>query len=102
MLRAFGGPYARGIELHPVDPADPLLFENVTDGKLLRLAFQRNAEGFIDRFSISNLTFATFYRREKTQSLRFLLKAGISVVCGLAAGIAGFCLLRRKCGKKCC
>jgi CubicO group peptidase (beta-lactamase class C family) len=85
MLRSLTGAYKKGIELYPVDVKDPLVFENVTDGKLLQLAFQRNVEGYIDRFSISSLSFYTFYRKPRTRSLRFMLKTAQRVLMGLAA-----------------
>jgi len=85
MLRSLMGAYKNGIVLYPVDDNDPLAFENVTDGKLLQLAFQRNAEGYIDRFSISSLSFYTFYRKPRTKSLRFMLKTAQNVLTGLVA-----------------
>ena len=85
MLRSLTGAYKKGIELYPVDVKDPLVFENVTDGKLLQLAFQRNVEGYIDRFSISSLSFYTFYRKPRTRSLRFMLKTAQRVLMSLAA-----------------
>ncbi len=83
-MRALTGAYKKGISLYPVDNEDPLLFENVTDGRLLQLAFQRNVEGFIDHFSLSTLaSYYDFYKIPPTRSLRVGLKtlkgAGIAL-----------------------
>ncbi len=95
-MRSLSGPYKKGIELYPVDSNDPLSFENVTNGKLMQLAFQRNAEGFIDHLSISALSFYTFYKIPEKQSLRFGLK--VLKTAGIALG--AFLVLRRLFGKK--
>ena len=96
-MRALAGPYKKGLDLYPVDQSDPLSFENVTDGKLMQLAFQRNVEGFIDHLSISSLSYYTFYKIPEKRSMRFGLKAL------KGAGIAlGACLLAKRlfCKKK--
>ena len=99
MLRTLTGAYKKGLVLYPVDAKDPLAFENVSDGKLLQLAFQRNAEGFIDHLSISALSFYTFYKKPKNQSLRFRIKAALGVLGGLLAGKLLVKLLKKDCKK---
>ena len=86
MLRSLTGGYKNGIVLHPVDADNPLAFENVNDGKLMQLAFLRNAEGFIDHLSFSALSFYTFYKLPKNKSLRFRIKAGLGILGGILAG----------------
>lgn len=101
ILRSMSGPFAKGVELFPVDPNDPLVFENVSDGKLLRLAFQRNSSGVIDRISFSNLSFYTLYKRSKTQSVRFLTTVVKIVLGALGALIVGSFIFKKKpCCKK--
>ena len=85
MMRSLTGAYKDGIELYPVDQDDPLAFENVTDGRLIQLAFLRNAEGFIDHLSISALSFYTFYKVPRTSSLRFGIKMLRNALVGLGA-----------------
>ncbi|MCL4560090.1 MAG: beta-lactamase family protein [Chloroflexi bacterium] len=91
MLKSFTGLYQKGIVLYPVDAHDPLAFENVTDGKVLQLVFQRNQHGVIDRISFTSLTFFTFYKQPVYQSVHFKVFAGIGALLGtlLAALILG-------------
>lgn len=95
-MRSLTGPYKKGIKLYPVDKDDPLAFENVTDGKLIQLAFLRNAEGYIDHLSISALSFYTFYKIPKAQSLRVRLKWLRNALIGIAALVLGKKLLKKK------
>jgi hypothetical protein len=94
-MRALGGPYKKGIDLFPVDAKDPLAFENVSDGRLMQLAFLRNAEGFIDHLSISALSFYTFYKIPQKQSLRYKLNMLRKVLIGIAALVLGKALLKK-------
>jgi len=82
-MQALTGGYKKGIELYPVDKNDPLSFENVTDGRLMQLAFLRNTEGFIDHLSISALSFYTFYKTPPRQSLRYKMKMLKTAAIGL-------------------
>ncbi len=95
-MRSLSGAYKKGIPLFPVDANDPLAFENVTDGRLMQLAFLRNAEGFIDHLSISALSFYTFYKIPKTQSWRFRLKLLKGALLGAAAGILCKILFKKR------
>jgi len=95
MLRSLAGLYTRGIALHPSDPNDSLVYENVTDGKQLTLVFQRNSEGYVDRFNLSALSFATFYRKPKVQSLRFKINVAASALLGATLAFLGTKLKKR-------
>jgi CubicO group peptidase (beta-lactamase class C family) len=99
MLRAFGGPYKKGIVLYPADADAPLAFESVNDGHLMQLVFQRNEEGYIDHLSISALSFYTFYKVPKTRSLRFKVKAAAGVLAGVLLGILGKSIVKKCCKK---
>lgn len=94
-MRALTGAYKQGIELFPVDNDDPLAFENVTDGRLMQLAFLRNEERFIDHLSISALSFYTFYKIPKMKSLRVRLKWLRNALVGVAALLLGKALLKK-------
>jgi len=94
-LRGLLGPFRKGIPLYPVNKDDKLLFETVLFGLPLRLAFQRNAEGFIDRLSMTILMFFTLYKRPEVQSVRFRLKAIAAGLLGINLAV-GVWLLRKK------
>jgi hypothetical protein len=94
-LRGLLGPFRKGIPLYPVTEDDKLLFEGVLFGLPLRLAFQRNAEGFIDRLSMTILMFFTLYRRPEVQSVRFRLKAIAAALLGINLAVGAW-LFRRK------
>ncbi|MBI9045306.1 MAG: beta-lactamase family protein [Anaerolineaceae bacterium] len=98
MMRSLLGTYKQGIELHPADASNELVFENVTDDKPTKLVFQRNAEGYIDRFSLTAMMFFTFYKRAVTETVRFKAMTIAGLLGGLILGI----LVRvcRKCCKK--
>ncbi len=103
VLKSLSGALKGGMTLYPVDPANPLIFENVTDGKITKVAFQRNAEGYVDRFSLDALSYFTFYKQPVTQSVRF---KALAIAGALLAGITGITLVsvgkRRKHGRRCC
>lgn len=48
-LRSPGGIFKAGVQLHPADADDPLFFEFVQDGSVLKLVFKRNSAGAVDR-----------------------------------------------------
>jgi CubicO group peptidase (beta-lactamase class C family) len=95
MLRGLWGPLRKGIPLYPASKKDELLFESVVFGLPLRLAFQRNEEGFIDRLSMTILMFFTLYRRPTVQSVRFRLKAIAAALLGINLAVGAW-LLRNK------
>lgn len=97
-MRSLAGGFKKGVELYPVDSKDPLSFENVTDGRLIQLAFQRNAEGFIDHISYSTLaSYYNFYKIPEKQSLRF----GLKVLKGAGIALGAYILLKKLfCRKK--
>jgi len=95
MLRALAGSMKDGIPLYPVDDENPLVYENVTNGKLSRFAFKQNHLGHVDRLDMTSLSFYSFYKKPLTKSLRFQSK----VAAGLLSGI-GLLLLKRFLGSK--
>lgn len=93
-LRGLVGMLKDGFVLTPVDPAEPLLFEGMLFNIPARVIFQRNAEGYVDRFSMTALMFFTFYKRPKTQSVRFRFNLAAGSLVGLLLG--GLALLWRR------
>ena len=49
VMRSPDGLYKDGVQLHPVDANDPLIFEIALQGIAQKVVFQRNAAGYIDR-----------------------------------------------------
>jgi len=62
----------------------------------MRLIFQRNAEGFIDRLSLSVLMLMTLYRRPKKQTIRFRANALIGLLAGIVISVLCLVFCRRK------
>lgn len=81
-LRSLIGPFWRGIKLHACDADDPLAFEGVFNGQPLRMVFQRDAEGQIDRLLFG---FNELHKRPRTQSVRFRALTGVGAVAGAVA-----------------
>lgn len=49
VMRSPEGLYKDGVQLHPADANDPLVFEFTLQGLVQKLIFQRNAAGYINR-----------------------------------------------------
>jgi CubicO group peptidase (beta-lactamase class C family) len=88
------GPLRKGVDLHAVDPDDPLVFETVVDQQgmrlVLRLAFRRGDAGSVDEVAGQMLLPFRFRKRPRLRGARTL--AGLGA--GLAA--AGLALSRRR------
>jgi CubicO group peptidase (beta-lactamase class C family) len=75
----------RGLELHPVDPDDPLLFAVESDGLVVPVAFARKEPGCIDRVVVGPPANARFHRRPTLRSTR--VRGGLVVAGALAAAL---------------
>jgi len=93
VLKSLTGPYTKGITLYPVDRDNPLVFQNVTDGKTIQIAFERGPAGVVDRLHMTALSFYSFYKQPVTQSVRFRLYTAAGT---LAGSLAAALLLGRK------
>ena len=90
MMRALAGPMKNGLPLYSTDPENPLVYENVTNGKLSRFAFKQNNLGVVDRLDMTALSFYSFYKKPMIESLRFQSRVAAGIVTGF-----GLLLLKR-------
>jgi len=72
----------RGLELHPIDNDDPLLFAVELDGLVVPVAFAREP-GCIDRLAVGPPANTSFYRRSTFRSTR--VRGGLVLAGALAA-----------------
>ena len=75
----------RGLELHPVDHGDPLLFAVESDGLVVPVAFTRKEPGCIDGVVVGPPANARFHRRPTLRSTR--VRGGLVVAGALAAAL---------------
>jgi CubicO group peptidase (beta-lactamase class C family) len=75
----------RGLELHPVDPDDPLLFAVEAEGLVVPIAFSRREPGCIDSVAVGPPANTTFYRRSTLRSTR--VRGGLVLGGALAAAV---------------
>jgi CubicO group peptidase (beta-lactamase class C family) len=75
----------RGLELHPVDAADPLLFAVEAEGLVVPVAFTRSEPGCIDHVAVGPPANTTFFRRSTLRSTR--VRGGLVFVGALAAAV---------------
>jgi len=75
----------RGLELQPVDSADPLLFAVEADGLVVPVAFTRREPGCIDRVIVGPPANTSFHRRSTFRSTR--VRGELVLAGALAAAI---------------
>jgi CubicO group peptidase (beta-lactamase class C family) len=75
----------RGLELHPVDGGDPLVFTVELEGLVVPVAFTRNEPGCIDRVAVGPPANTSFYRRSTLRSTR--VRGGLVLGGALAAAL---------------
>jgi hypothetical protein len=75
----------RGLELHPIDPDDPLLFAVEVEGLVVPVAFARSEPGRIDSVAVGPPANTNFYRRSTLRSTR--VRGGLVIGGALAAAV---------------
>jgi CubicO group peptidase (beta-lactamase class C family) len=75
----------RGLELHAVDEADPLLFAVEVEGLVVPVAFTRREPGCIDQVAVGPPANTTFFRRSTLRSTR--VRGGLVIAGALAAAV---------------
>jgi CubicO group peptidase (beta-lactamase class C family) len=84
LIRALSplGQLRRGLELHPTDDSDPLLFAVEVEGLVIPVAFRASDSGRVDTLCIGAPAMATFHRRKPWRSSRRRLTtiAGLGLV----------------------
>jgi CubicO group peptidase (beta-lactamase class C family) len=96
MLRGLASYLKKGIQLSPLDPNDPLLFEGLFMNIPVRVAFKRNMEGFIDQVDISVLMFFRLFKRSKNESVRYRVQKILTAVATLLLGIIGLKIMHKR------
>jgi hypothetical protein len=75
----------RGLELHPIDEADPLLFAVEAEGLVVPVAFTRSEPGCVASVAVGPPANTTFFRRSTLRSTR--VRGGLVVAGALAAAV---------------
>jgi CubicO group peptidase (beta-lactamase class C family) len=75
----------RGVELHPIDDADPLRFAVSIEGLVVQVAFGTDDAGRVDHLCIGAPAMATLHRRPAWRSSRRRLSAVAAASLALAA-----------------
>lgn len=96
-IGALIGPLRQGIALYQMESGDPLAYEGVFAGELVRVVFQPDATGRIESLSLGGMLGpVTLYRRSLAESVRFRANVVFGAVVGAAATFAVRRLARRR------
>jgi CubicO group peptidase (beta-lactamase class C family) len=93
-------PLRRGLELHPTDDNDPLLFAVEIDGLVIPVAFRAGDSGRIDTVCVGAPALATFHRRSPSRSSRRRLTTLTGVGLAIAATRARSSLSRARVSRR--
>ena len=92
-VAALLGPLRRGLRLYPTDNADPLAFEAVHEKQAMPVIFTRGGDGKVERLLLG---MNAFYKRPRSQSVRFRALAGASAAASVGLTLLASALVRRK------
>jgi CubicO group peptidase (beta-lactamase class C family) len=85
-VRTLVGPLRKGIALYRYDADDPFAFRAALGERAQTVIFKKDITGRVNRVHIG---LYAFYKRPRTQSLRFRVMAGLGALVGLGLALAG-------------